>query len=113
MYSSENDAKKRAATVLREKLVKLITFWSDKIKMRFLCGTFFTLAFEEKNFFAEISALLRSMGTLFQPGSPKNRSFFRKECSICPREVLQQHNLSRQHFGVMLLVKNNNCCFCC
>jgi len=50
--------KKRATDVLREKLVHRITFWSDKIKMRFFCGTFFLLAPEEKMFFTEISALV-------------------------------------------------------
>ena len=53
-----------------------------------------------------------SMGTLLQPDSSKNRSFFTKKWFIRSREVPQQHYLSWQHFGVMLL-KNNICCFCC
>ena len=40
-----------------------------------------------------------SMGTLFQPRTSKNQSFFTKECRIPPIGVPQQHHLSQQHFG--------------
>ena len=40
-----------------------------------------------------------SMGTIFQPGSSKNGTFFAFEAVISAREVPQQHHLSQQHFG--------------
>jgi len=40
-----------------------------------------------------------SMGTLFLPGSSKNRSFFTFECRIPPIWVPQQHHLARQQYG--------------
>ena len=39
------------------------------------------------------------MGTLFQPGIPKNGTFFEFEAVISAMEVPQKHHLNRQHFG--------------
>ena len=61
--------------------------------------TFFVAIFSKFKIGNKFRPLKSSMGTLFLPGSSKNRSFFAFGCPLAPIWVPQQHHLSQQHFG--------------
>ena len=70
--------KKRATDVLRQKLVKLITFWSDKIKMRFFLWNFFFACSRRKKFFRRNFCPPELDGDPFSTGEPQKSEFFRE-----------------------------------
>ena len=99
-------------TIFRKKSAKVHNFliWKHKDAI-FFCGAFLLLLIEEKNFFAEISVLLRSMGTLFRPVPLKSGVFRERTCYFpqwSPSNTLQLGNA----LGFILL-QSNTCCLCC
>ena len=70
------------------------------------------LSIEENIFLAEISALLRSMGTLFPPVCSKYRNFPGNNV-LLPLEGSPSNTFQLGNALGVTLLKNNICCFCC
>ena len=89
-----------------------LTFWCDKIEMRFFLRIIFVAGYWRKNFFHRNFCPPELDGDPFSTRCTNTRSFFRKERVNSTRESPSNTFPLGNALGVVLL-KNNTYCFCC
>ena len=105
--------KKDPDTVSGEKLVMLITFWSDKVeKWFFLSDPYFLLEIEKIWALRNFDPPNRRWGAIFNWKAPRNVVFLSLELLWGYEGVPTYRNFWQHTLGVLLL-KNNIFCFCC